>query len=124
MYYRSVDFISFEGVEGVFLGDKIPYYFKLPEAMYDSGMKSLISSGDVFITAADVFRLTGVGGVFDFEKKEARLERHVTLRSGTLSVTGERGVMDFTGESFRLERVAATIEDIERLKKELEEVAE
>lgn len=121
-YYRSVDFISFEDVKGVFQGGEVSYQFMLPEAMYDSGIRSLVSSGNVLITASDVFRLTGTGGVFDFEKREARLESNVTLVSGTLSVIGEEGVMDFIGESLELKKVEATIWDLDRFQEELREV--
>jgi len=121
-YYRSVDFISFEDVKGVFQGGKVSYQFMLPEAMYDSGIRSLVSSGNVLITASDVFRLTGTGGVFDFEKREARLDSNVTLVSGTLSVIGEEGVMDFNGETLELKKVEATIWDLDRFQEELEEV--
>jgi hypothetical protein len=107
-YYRSVDFISFEDVKGVFQG----------------GIRSLVSSGNVLITASDVFRLTGTGGVFDFEKREARLDSNVTLVSGTLSVIGEEGVMDFNGETLELQKVEATILDLDRFQEELREVAE
>ena len=121
-YFKGVDFVSFEKVEGVFKGDQVPYYFTLPEAVYDIEIKSLVSSGRVLITASDVFRLTGSGGVFDFEHREAILERDVLLKSGTLSVTGERGIMDFKEERFRLERVEAHISDLTELKEELGEV--
>lgn len=121
-YFRAVDFVSFIDVEGVFKGDGVPYHFELPEAMYDSEIKSLVSTGKVLITASDIFRLTGYGGIFDFERSEASLERNVILRSGALSVTGERGVMNFKEETFRMEKVEASILDLGELEEELKEV--
>lgn len=121
-YFRAVDFVSFIDVEGVFKGDEVPYHFRLQEAMYDSGIRSLVSTGKVLITASDVFRLTGYGGIFDFERHEASLERDVVLRSGSISVTGEKGVLDFKNENFRLEKVQAFISDLEGFHDELKEV--
>lgn len=121
-YYQSVDFFTFEEVEGVLSRDATPYYFMLPEAMYDRGMKSLISNGEITITADRLFHLTGMGGIFDFERHEASLDRNVVLQSGSVHVEGERGVLNITDESFRLKKVEATVIDPEGFQKELGEV--
>jgi hypothetical protein len=109
-YYRSVDLIYFDDVQGTF-GQGPLYTFSFPDGVYDRHSKSLVTTEKVTIEGGDNMQITGKGGVVDFDKREVTLTRDVVVTTPSLRVEGIDGVFDLDGERLQMRGVDATIEN-------------
>ncbi len=120
-YYRSVDLIYFDKIKGKFDRER-EYFFSFPEGVYDRHDKSLVTTEQVDITSEEGLKITGMGGVVDFEENRLILKSDVVVTNGFLRIEGLDGVLDLDTEELRIRKVVTTITNPESLKRGLEGV--